>query len=421
MIELGTGERPTSPIQLYKPDQSKTYSDFSDVAYNLLFFLLQENKDNRMGWLEFISHYFLDSIEIISKPAGQFETITNSYTAFLKYCTKYFNKHHSQVAMCYFNLGWIDYFKDNYSDAIQNLEHGLQIQSQIYGNEHLECSYFLSVLSNINEYKGKYDLAFYLGNKALAIRKKYLPKNSPLIKDCLERLARLYVSVGDFDKAIVIFDKTLVINRDFFGENNPKTGNNYNLVGNLHSLAENFVGAQENYEKSLQISLVFYGEFHPTVAILYNNLANIYSEQEKYQLSLDFYHKALNIDLKVGGKHGKPYAKDLMNMGVVYDEMGEIAKAKQHYRKSLKIRIKLFGEVHPLIGDIYFNLGQLFDQKKHFCKSIRYHQAALRIRKQIFGKKHQDINMSYKWISVAYLKAQETRKAKIYSELKHSH
>ena len=208
---------------------------------------------------------------------------------------------YSDMASCYLNVS-------NYEEAEKCLLRLLEIQKEIYGEEHVETATTYHKLGFLYSDTGRMDEAIAYYKKTLEIRRKTLRKYHPDISNILTNIGRFYAQQEDWEMAFEHFNESLYIVKRNFGTTHKKT----------RELGIETVDACFGA-----------GKFDAAIDLLEDILrrcSNVAEMSDDVQADIAWFHHAL---------------------GLAYENVEDFKKALSSYIKAFTIRKNLFGEEHP--------------------------------------------------------------------------
>ncbi|MCF6366559.1 MAG: tetratricopeptide repeat protein [Bacteroidales bacterium] len=286
----------------------------------------------------------------------------------LKYSKKI--KNNFFTAKSLYSLGYIYYFKENFSEAITLLDSSLNIFEEI--NDTLE------------------------------------------IVKTTEKLGMIYFKQSNYPKAHECFTKELMLAEKIgYVEAQATSANNIAII---YSNEKEYENALEYYQNALHL---YEKTGNKTgIAILQNNIGDIYKKQKKFEDAFNHYFKSLNNFEELKYESGTAYCKS--NIGETYLLTGNTKEASLYLFAAEKIFIKSgdnFG-----LAEVYNNLGEIFEKMSDYDKSIIYFFKSIKHAKKVGSLDH--IQDDFLKISELYEKRGIHKNAllyyKKYTELKDS-
>nr|MDJ0600384.1 tetratricopeptide repeat protein [Crocosphaera sp.] len=250
--------------------------------------------------------------------------------------------------------------------------------------------------------QGKYDEAFLLAEKALAIFRQQLGDSHIEIAPSLNNLARLYESQGRYAEAALLYEQALAIYKQQLGENHLDTGIGFNNLAGLYESQGRYAEAEVLHQKALAIFRQQLGSNHFNTAISLNNLAYLYYSQGRYTEAEPLYQQALAIFKQQSRDNHPDTAFTLSNLGLLYYSQGRYAEAEPLYKEALAIRKQQLGDNHPDTATSLNNLALLYKYQGRYAEAEPVYKEALAITKQQLGDNHADTATSLHNLALLY-------------------
>jgi tetratricopeptide (TPR) repeat protein len=255
-----------------------------------------------------------------------------------------------------------------------------------------EAGRLLNQLGEYSYYKGDYESAKPLFERALAIREKILGKEHPDVANSLNNLAGLYRSQDDYEQAKPLYERALAIKEKVFGKEHPDVANSLNNLAALYYYQGDYERAKPLYEHSLAIKEKVFGKEHPDVATGLNNLAELYRTQGSPEQAKPLFERSLAIKEKVFGKEHPDVANSLNNLAGLFYSQGNYERVKPLFERSLAIHEKVFGGEHPLVATSLNNLALLYKTQGDYERAKPLYERALKILNKFFQPEHPHLN-----------------------------
>jgi tetratricopeptide (TPR) repeat protein len=264
-----------------------------------------------------------------------------------------------------------EYSYINPDTSITLAQQGLQSSEKI--NWKKGKAICLNVLGWSNYVKGNYSQALEYHNTGLKIAEELSDKG--LQAKFLGNIGVVYWSQSDYPKALEYYFKALKIDEELGDKRRMATdlGN----IGIVYDDQSDYPKALEYYFKALKID----EELGDKRGMAYRlgNIGIVYKEQSDYPKALEYYFKALKIDEELGNKNG--IARHLGNIGNVYADQSDYPKALEYYFKTLKIFEEL-GDKRSM-ATILGNIGDLYRKTGKFKEAEKYIKQALALSDSI--------------------------------------
>jgi CHAT domain-containing protein/Tfp pilus assembly protein PilF len=259
--------------------------------------------------------------------------------------------------------------------------------------------------------QGRYQEAFPLAEKALAINEKALGKNHPNVAQSLNGLALLYYSLGDYAKAEPLYTRSLEIREKALGKDHNDVATSLNNLAELYKARGDYSKAEPLYKRSLEITEKALGKDHPDVATSLNNLAELYRVRGEYAKAEPLYKRSLEIKEKAFGKDHPDVALSLNNLAGLYYSLGDYAKAEPLLKRSLEINEKTLGKDHPNFAINLNNLAGLYHKIGDYTRAEPLYKRSIEIQEKALGKNHPSVATCLNFLAVLYYSLGDYAKA----------
>ncbi|QDV54197.1 CHAT domain-containing protein [Rosistilla oblonga] len=210
----------------------------------------------------------------------------------------------------------------------------------------------------------------------------------------LNNLALLYEAVGDYANAESVYRQSLDISKGILGKHHPDYATSLNNLALFYSAGSEFEEGKQLTEQALEIRKQTLGVEHPDYAKSLNDLASIEQAMGDHQSAKSHYEKSLRILKQNLGVDNRDYATCLNNLASLNETLGDYQTAETQYRESLKIRKTLLGEAHPDYGSSVNNLAYVLQSIGNYPESKQLYEHALDITRNTVGERHPDYAMS---------------------------
>ena len=158
----------------------------------------------------------------------------------------------------------------------------------------------------------KYDEALEIYKKALDIDLEIYGNNHPSVGRVYGNIGNIYMETKRYAEAENYLLKSIQILGAVYGPNNTLVAGSYSNMGALEAFQEKWQDAITYYRKALDLLLGLIGDSHPQTALAYQGLGFCYAKSGDTEKGIQFLEKALTImKEKMGENH--PYIKDIEN------------------------------------------------------------------------------------------------------------
>ena len=225
--------------------------------------------------------------------------------------------------------------------------------------------------------------------QALAIRRKSLPPDHPLIADSLNNLGVVQRELREYAAAKQSHEQALAILRKSLPPDHPDIAQSLNNLGLVQDALREYAAAKQSLEQALAIFRKSLPPDHPLIATCLNNLGAVQYALREYAAAKQSDEQVLAIFRKSLPPDHPLIATCLNNLGLVQDELREYAAAKQSHEQALAIRRKSLPPDHPDIAASLNNLGYL-----SLASGIHREEAATRLAEASNIYQHEQLRMA---------------------------
>ncbi|NIT51408.1 MAG: tetratricopeptide repeat protein, partial [candidate division Zixibacteria bacterium] len=340
-----------------------------------------------------------------------------------------------------------------YQKTKAQLRKSLEIQAELYGNDHPETAKVKMLLGNLYHTLGQYPLADSLLRTSLRVFQKSSPQYLGEKAQALFYLANLQHDKGEYDKTKTLYEEALKIRTSLYGKVHLEVAESQTWLAKLFQDKGQYHAADTLFQEALKTRRTLLGELNPAVTQTMRFLAFLRQDQGKLEEAERLFREALEIDKKILGEDHAELASDLFYLGTllhnkgdhlqaepllrkvlekdiqafgenhpyialdrnnlagVLNALGKYTEAENLYREALELQINILGNEHPEVATTTANLGNLYIQLNRPEKGISYLEESLRIRTQLLGDQHSHVAISLNHLGRAYQKLGNSEKA----------
>ena len=361
--------------------------------------IINENQDamfgyaiscyNGIGQIYFLQAKYKLALEYFQKSLNILVNKNNQ-----KYTVESLAETLSDIGVIYLSL---DRFKEalEYFKQSENL---YSSKSEWYSKVHFPTIYIN--IGRAHYYLGEYQAALGSYIKALDIQKNIYGNNHPDIAICYNNIGTTKYELGEYDAAIEYFEKALKIQEIIHGDNSPNRATTYQNIGCINCIQKDYNAALTNTAKALSIFLSIYEYNHPDIATCYNNMGGIHSEMKNYDIALVNYKKALDIYKNIYEDNHTSIALAFNNIALTYYYLKDYDIAEKYYMKSLNILESIYSNNNPILATCYSNIALIKDRLNDYEAASENYQKALNILKFLYKDNHPDIASCYRCFAI---------------------
>ena len=266
----------------------------------------------------------------------------------------------------------------NEFQAADSLQHvTLDLQKQLYGEEHPEIAATLLKMASTQRSLGNYEEAIPLYIQAVDMNERVLPKNDPELSWSINNLGWAYHSQGRYQEAEEAYSKAEAIQREHLGETHPDLAFTLNNYGGLLWTTGRFDEGEPKVRESLSIRKGLYGEEHPEYLQSLNNLAGLLFRKGDIEAAEPLYRQTVVVNKKMLGERHRYVASGIGSLATIHREKGELEEAEKLQLEALDIQLELFGDQHRLVARSKSNLAAIYRLTGSFDEAKRLYSEAL--------------------------------------------
>ncbi|MEM7355181.1 MAG: serine/threonine-protein kinase [Acidobacteriota bacterium] len=256
-------------------------------------------------------------------------------------------------------LSQVHVFRGGFDQALEALEHGLQLRRAEFGSESLEEAMSLSQVAYIYLLLYRTEEAEATARQALAI----FDEQGDVGFESYRIDAQFYVAEALMRQkrraeAEPLFEELLIETRAFFGANHPKTLNLLGKLADLKSADPNQLDVAERHirEKITAQEHVYEEEDHPKIAVSLDVLAGILARRGKLDEAEEVFGSSLEMYQRLLGSESPGLAVTQGNLGwFLLFRRADPERAQPILQDALRMGEKFFSSdatvlAYPLIG-----------------------------------------------------------------------
>lgn len=241
--------------------------------------------------------------------------------------------------------------------------------------------------------KGQFQQGIVIGEKALALRKRFLGAFHPNYTNSLHNLALLYKTVASFEKAESLYVESKTLTAQLIGKEHASYALSLNNLAGLYVAMGAFEKAEPLFVEAKEIYQRVLGKENAPYALCISNLALVCMSTSSYERAEALLLEAKNIRAKVIGKDHLDYAVSLNGLATFYRLLGAYEDALPLQLESVQIVEKNLGKNHPTYALSLNNLAGLYDSMGTFEKAGPLFNQSKSIIEKTYGKKHPQYAM----------------------------
>ncbi len=159
-----------------------------------------------------------------------------------------------------------------------------------------------------------------------------------------------HIAKAEYDEGVTVAEAQLAVFKKALGNDDPVVASSLTNLGILLHRKRDYAGAEPLYREALAIQRKSLGNDHPDVASSLNNLGALLADKGDYAGAEPLYREALATRRAALGNEHPDVAATLNGLAVLLRKQGDYTGAEPLLREALAIRRKAFGNDHPECG-----------------------------------------------------------------------
>ena len=286
------------------------------------------------------------------------------------------------MAVARHNIGGAYQALEDYAEAVDAYEGGLQVLKEKLGSKHGCVASMLVRIGVVHQSSRRYEKALSAFQEALGIQQLVLGCYHVKVALTLRHLAQLYETRGMLNKALDTYHKALATQRKTVCTSHIMHAELLNKIGSIHERVGQVNEALIFHSESLRIykqnedSLKRSGDINATRSArdkVINVLVAAMSSVGAEHLSEDGIHKSSRAEVT-------------NSFGLVMDELGEThasggnyKRALEAYEDSLNFLRKDLGHDHVEVGVLLGKISSLHEKERNYDEALILNSECLRI------------------------------------------
>jgi tetratricopeptide (TPR) repeat protein len=272
------------------------------------------------------------------------------------------------TASCLVDQAWAELQLGRYASAWSAGVQGLEIQKQVYGQQHVYVAYTLRILSAICRERGDYRQARQLLEQSIAIMNQNAPGENELAPFWVD-LAGILVAEGKYFEA-----------------------------DDMYNLAREKVSAS-------------FGQSHLYTATVTVKVAQLYIRENRFDEARQLLEAAYPVQKEVYGQDSYNLVDTWVAMAAIFEHNGELLKAENMLKRALGMVEKQYSKEHPEAARIMGTLAEFYLNHGDYERAETSCHAALERLKNALGDNHDATAMAMNTLARLYVRQGRTAEA----------
>lgn len=250
---------------------------------------------------------------------------------------------HATLGKTYLSLGLLDKAEWHFKNA-------LDLNLQLFGNNHRETALSRNNLGKILYDKGSIEPAEDLFREALSIMHDNDEKDSLETAFILSNLGDLLLFNGDYEEFLEVNAREFLIRKNHQGEDHPDVARLLNSLAHGYGMLGRWKEAENLSRQSLAIFQNYYKGEHMDVAQAMFRLAVQYLRNDHFEESEKLLYETLSMQHKLLGKDHPDVAWTLYNLSFLKYREEKFEESEKFAREILALRGKNFHDEHSVVS-----------------------------------------------------------------------
>jgi len=251
-----------------------------------------------------------------------------------------------------------------------------------------------TTLGEVYRQLGEYQKAEELQRQALAVRKRLLGDEHPLVAASLFKLALVLNARGEHAEAESLYREALAIQRKLLGNDNSDVAATLDSLAVVIEREGRLAEAESMLREALAMRRKLLGNKHWAVAQSARNLVSVIRTEGKLEEAESLAREALATERTVRGDEAPAVALSLSSLANVLRDENRLAEAETMHREALAMRKRLLGADHPSVTQSLEFLGHVLQRQGKLAELESVYREMLALQKKRFGSENKVVAAS---------------------------
>jgi serine/threonine protein kinase len=189
---------------------------------------------------------------------------------------------------------------------------------------------------------------------------------------------------GKPEEAETLQREVLAIRRKALGNESPLVGQTLRDLANVLRTQGRLVEAEKTEREALAIQRKLWPQGHPEVAATLFDLELVLKEQGRWSEAETAGRESLAMSMKASGEENLAVASALRELGFVLSKQGKLAEAEPMLRKALAMITKLIGRENPLVAWNLNDIALVLSQEDKLVEAEQDYRESLAIQRKLY-------------------------------------
>lgn len=326
----------------------------------------------------------------LSKYKKAYEVLTECLDCY----KKLLEPNNQNIAENYLALALVNIALAEYDLARNNLDKGIEITTNNYGNNSARYANYLKAYAHLHKELGNYKKSEQEYYRVLETYTHEFGKSNRKIPEVLSGLADLEIVLAKFGNAKAHSDSSISVANHFIDIENPAVTGLINNAAYVNYYVGLYDASDSLYKKTININKDYGMQLTAPTAIALNGLGLVMTAKRKYKTADSLYVQALKLHKEIFGENHPFTAVVYLNYANLKIEENKLKQAREMINKSLNINKKFFDQGHDIFADIDVAFGDLAEKEREFKLARDYYQKALDIYLDKFEEGHIRVKLT---------------------------
>lgn len=275
-------------------------------------------------------------------------------------------------------LGLLHQERAEWPEAIAAQEEVLH-RLDLLADTSVERGHALVQLGSSHFYAGNLDASDSLNRQAMAIYRRRVGDEHPLVADALINLGAAEFERGRYAAAEGYYREAVARVERWHGADHPATASALTMLGRALNFQSRDAEATAVLSRALAVQERAFGPNHPRVASVLNDLATIAMRNGRYAEAQAMWQRTEGIYLAIHGEHHWLLGVARSNLGTVLMRQEQFAAAERYLRQAVSLFTESQGASHLNTGIARIKLGRALLGQRRWREAVAESGAGLAV------------------------------------------
>lgn len=275
-------------------------------------------------------------------------------------------------------LGHLHQERAEWPEAIAAQEEVLR-RLDVVQDSSIDRGHALLQLGSSHFYAGALDASDSLNRMAMAVYRRHVGDEHPLVADVLVNLGAAEFERGRYAAAEGFYREAVARIERWNGTEHPATASALTMLGRALNFQSRDAEATAVLSRALAIQERYYGPDHPRVSSVLNDLATIAMRNGRYAEAQAMWLRTEAIQRTVHGEHHWLLGVARSNLGSVLMRQERFPEAERYLRSAVALFEESQGAAHLNTGIARIKLGRALLGQRRWREAIAESEGGLKV------------------------------------------